>query len=191
MLQAVRRCRRWASAPGAARLVFWSGFSLDFTLFGLEMVMPYSLNLCSTARSLLSCSLPTPCAQTSSFIWVGMGCIFKFAKTFNYGATDEQIFLAATSSWRSDDVTLSVCLSACLLVCHLIFLAVNFAPLHFSPLNLCNTCTFQRLHFSTLALFNTCTLQHLQQLGLNIDKIVTKNKPKMVQKWNQTMSQKI
>ena len=141
---------------GLVFLEFWSWFSLDFTLFGLEMkvgalVMPYSLNLCSTARSLLSCSLPTPCAQTSSFIWVGMGCIFKFAKTFNYGATDEQIFLAATSSWRSDDVTLSVCLSACLLVCHLIFLAVNFAPLHFSPLNLCNTCTFQHLHLATLA----------------------------------------
>ena len=164
MLQAVRRCRRWASAPGAARLVFWSGFSLDFTLFGLEMVMPYSLNLCSTARSLLSCSLPTPCAQTSSFIWVGMGCIFKFAKTFNYGATDEQIFLAATSSWRSDDVTLSVCLSACLspyfFSCQLCTLALftfeSLQHLHFSTLALFNTCTFQHLHFSTLAPCNTC-----------------------------------
>ena len=36
--------------------------------FSLRSVMPYSLNLCSTARSLLSCSLPTPCAQTSSLI---------------------------------------------------------------------------------------------------------------------------
>ena len=42
------------------------------------------------------------------------------------------MFLAATSSSKSDDVTLS----ACLLVCHLIFLAVNFAPLPFAPLHL-------------------------------------------------------
>ena len=58
---------------GLVFLEFWSWFSLDFTLFGLEMkvgalVMPYSLNLCSTASSLLSCSLPTPCTQTSSLI---------------------------------------------------------------------------------------------------------------------------
>ena len=42
------------------------------------------------------------------------------------------LFLAATSSSRSDDVTLFACLS----VCHLIFSAVNFAPLLFAPLHL-------------------------------------------------------
>ena len=35
---------------------------------------------------------------------------------------DTEIFLAATSSSRSDDVTLSVCLLACLLVCLLVTL---------------------------------------------------------------------
>ena len=47
-----------------------------------------------------------------------------------------QSFLAATSSSRSDDVTLL----ACLFVSHLIFLAVDFAPFHlfaFVPLHLC------------------------------------------------------
>ena len=36
--------------------------------FSLRKVMPYSCSLCSTASSLLSCSLPTPCMQTSSLI---------------------------------------------------------------------------------------------------------------------------
>ena len=36
--------------------------------FSLRSVIPYSLNLCSTARSLLSCSRPTPWMQTSSLI---------------------------------------------------------------------------------------------------------------------------
>ena len=66
-------------------------------------------------------------------------------------------FLAATSSPRSDDITFL----ACLFVCHLIFLAVNFASLHLCPLHLCPfaplhlctfaLCTFAPLHFGTLA----------------------------------------
>ena len=59
----------------------------------------------------------------------------KKLNRFGFGKT----FLAATSSSRSDDVTLSVCLLACLFVtlfssCQL----CTFAPLHFAPLNLCN-----------------------------------------------------
>ena len=42
--------------------------------------------------------------------------------------------LAATSSSRSDDVTLFACLSVCLSVT-LFFLAVNFAPLHLGTCN--------------------------------------------------------
>ena len=71
--------------------------------------------------------------------------------------TGQQVFLAATSSSRRDDVTLSVCLSACLSAC--------LSPYLFS----CQLCTLalftfeslQHLHFSKLALFNTCTFQHL------------------------------
>ena len=80
------------------------------------------------------------------------------------------IFLAVTSSSRSDDVTLLVYLSPCSFSCQLctfstfaLFRLFTTAPFHhctFATFALCNTCTLQHLHFATLALCNTCTLQH-------------------------------
>ena len=88
-----------------------------------------------------------------------------------------QDFLAATSSSRSDDVSLSVCLSVCVSACHLIFLAVNFAPLYFCPLHLftfapltlwpfdpfvpfvpLTLCTFAPLLHCPFAFLHLCTL---------------------------------
>merc|ERR1711891_36596 len=69
---------------------------------------------------------------------------------------------------------MSLCLSVFLFACHLIFLAVNFAPLHpctfdlctFAPLALCtfaplHLCTFVPLHLCTFAPLHLCTFAPL------------------------------
>ena len=61
-----------------------------------------------------------------------------------------EIFLAATSSSRSDDVTLFACLFACLLACLLVplfFLALQH--LQSVTLAMCNTCNMQNVQFAT------------------------------------------
>merc|ERR1712208_229047 len=88
---------------------------------------------------------------------------FQLGKDFGFD------FLAATSSSRSDDVTPLVCLS----VCHLIFLAVNFAPLHPCTLHLCTFAHLQLCNFATLQLCNFATLQHCNIATLQLCNFAT------------------